>query len=320
MAETTNSRNGAPRPPERPDRPQSGSGVRDSMWTVAELLAWTRAKFEGVGIHSARLDAEVLLAHALGWTRVSLYARHDEIVAAPEKATFRAMVKRRLGREPVAYITGTRGFHALDLELQVDRRVLVPRPETEHLVDWLLEELRPAPAPAMHVLDVGTGSGAIALAIKRARDDVDVTASDVSSEAITVAHGNGERAGLAVTWAESDLLDGVAPPAGGWSAIAANLPYVPAADFEELPPEVRTFEPRLALDGGPDGLDVVRRLVAQCGGAGVLARGAGLYLEIGRGQADDTAAILRDARFEDVAVRKDYAGIGRVVRGFAPPR
>ena len=154
-----------------------GPKVRPRDWTVAELLSWTRDKFDSAGIESARLDAEHLLARALGCARVDLYVRHDMVVDAQERASFRDLVKRRLTREPVAYIEGTRGFHALDLELAVDRRVLVPRPETELLVDWVLEELPASPGVVTPqearrprtILDLGTGSGAIALSLKHAR-------------------------------------------------------------------------------------------------------------------------------------------------------
>jgi release factor glutamine methyltransferase len=283
---------------------------------VGELLEWTGRRFGEVGIESGRTDAEHLLAEALGCNRVSLYVRHAEIVRADAKDAFRELVRRRLRREPVAYLLGRRGFHALDLELRVDERVLVPRPETEHLVDWLLEELRPAPAPPMAVLDVGTGSGAIALAIARARRDVTVTATDLHDDALEVARANAKVHDLHVELVRADLLDGVATPEGGWTAIAANLPYVPTGDLDRLQPEVAVFEPRHALDGGSDGLDLIRRLVEQVTERGVLGPRGALYLEIGIGQADAVRAILDCAGLRDVALRADWAGIPRVARGF----
>ena len=286
------------------------------MWTIRELLEWTHRRFEAIGIESPRVDAEYLLAHALGCTRMSLYVRHHEVVEPEPKQRFREFVRRRLKREPVAYIEGRRGFHALDLELCVDSRVLIPRPETEHLVDWLLEELREPPAPLMSVLDVGTGSGAIALAIKRAREDVDVVASDLSPDAIEVARGNAERSGLEVRFVVADLLEGIEPPQGGWAAIAANLPYVRTDDWNALEPEVREFEPRSALDAGHGGLEVVERLVEQASQPGVMAPRAGLYLEVGFDQTEATATLLTDAGFRDVATRADYGGHPRIVRGF----
>jgi release factor glutamine methyltransferase len=284
------------------------------MWTVGELLDWTGRRFCAVGIESGRTDAEHLLAEALGCTRVSLYVRHAEVVPADAKGIFRELVRRRLRREPVAYLLRRRGFHALDLELAVDPRVLVPRPETEHLVDWLLEELRPPPAPRMAVVDVGTGSGAIALAVARARPDVDVTATELHDDALAVARTNAKTLGLDVEFRRADLLEGVEAPDAGWTAVAANLPYIPSADLGRLQPEVADHEPRHALDGGPDGLIVIRRLVDQIARTGAL-RGP-LYLEIGVGQADAVQRLLAGAGGSDVAARPDYAGIPRVVRAF----
>lgn len=288
------------------------------MWTVAELLAWTQARFSEVGITAPRVDAEYLLAQALECSRLSLYVRHNDVVDAEQKQAFREHVRRRLSREPVAYVLGVRGFHALDLELNVDARVLIPRPETEHLVDWVLEDLRPAPAPPADVLDVGTGSGAISLALKKARPELRVHAVDVSTDALAVARANAKAHDLDITFGESNLLANVPCPAGGWAMIAANLPYIPSRDLDGLEPEVTKHEPRLALDGGDDGLDFVRRLIEQAASGGTLAPGGGLYLEIGIGQAAQVEPLLRTAGFEQVASRKDYADIARVVRGVWP--
>ena len=284
------------------------------MWTVRELMQWTQDRFAKAGIEGARTDVEYLLSAAMGCDRMSLYVRHDEVVSPEAKATFRDWVKRRLAREPVAYLLGRRGFHALDLELEVDRRVLVPRPDTEHLVDWLLEELSPEAAEAAPVLDVGTGSGAVALAIAKARPTAQLTACDISEDALAVASKNAETAGLAVTFVRSDLMAGVETPEGGWRAIAANLPYIPSAELDALQPEVARWEPRLALDGGPDGLDLIRTLITQATTG--LAPGAGLYLELGYDQSQAVQALMRDAGFQRVAARKDYGQIERVVRGF----
>ncbi len=354
-------------------------------WTVGELLAWTRERFEREGIDSPRVDAEHLLAHALGLTRMQLYVEHGRLLEPEDRGEFRDFVRRRLAREPVAYIEGTRGFHALDLDLQVDRRVLIPRPDTEHLVDWVLETLTPTgqsassqaeldapeatreaprdrssdeeivyePEPdwraqvsddeaqdegqddaessssteppsvgeaphevgrAWRLLDVGTGSGAIALALKRARPAARVWASDLDEGALAVASSNAQRNELELEFVRADLLEGLRPPAGGFDAIAANLPYIPSADLEGLAPEVRNFEPRRALDGGADGLDLVRRLVAQAAAAGVLAPGGWIFLEIGIGQGAATREILAEAGYTEISGRKDYGGIERVIR------
>lgn len=372
----------------------------DEPWTVGRLLDWTRQRFEAVGIDSPRVDAEHLLAFALECTRMNLYMDHQKVVNPPERARFRDLVKRRLSREPVAYIEGTRGFHALDLELSVDRRVLIPRPETELLVDWVLEDLpahgaaprdhgtsepeptdvddelvvwnedgtdkdasggsmeepvfvpdpgygtqasldgpepstpdatpEPATAPPADsppgdaalppdrrsVLDVGTGSGAIALALKRARPTVRVCACDISEEALAVAQSNAARLQLDVPMRRSDLLADVRHPPGGWTAITANLPYICTPVWRGLAPEVSRFEPRLALDGGDDGLDVIRRLVDTALAA--LASGAGLYLEIGYDQGDAVVDLMQRAGYLDVVLRRDHSGHPRIVRGRAP--
>jgi release factor glutamine methyltransferase len=318
----------------------------DEPWTVRRLLGWTQERFESVGIESPRVDAEHLLSFALACSRMSLYLEHDKVVEGSERARFRELVKRRLAREPVAYIEGKRGFHALGLELHVDRRVLIPRPETELLVDWVLEDLAgprvqpawdepvadasspaeapvveaapveapPAPPPDVRtVLDVGTGSGAIALAIKHARPSLRVSACDVSEDALAVARANAQRLGLDVPMLRSDLLAAVPTPAGGWAVITANLPYVCGPVLATLAPEVQRFEPRLALDGGEDGLDVIRRLVAAAPAR--LAPGGALYLEIGYDQGESVPAVLAAHGFVDVVVRKDYAGHPRIVRG-----
>jgi len=307
----------APAPPASGDGPKDGSsGGSSTDWSIGELLRWTQARFGERGIVDARLDAEHLLAHALGCSRMTLYTEHDRPVDDEPRARFREFVRRRLGREPVAHIEGKRGFHALGLELEVDRRVLVPRPETEHLVDWLLEDLAAIEAP--RVVDVGTGSGAIALAVKHARADVDVVAVDVSDDALAVASANAVRLGALVRMLRSDLLDAVQTPTGGWSAIAANLPYIPSAVIETLDPEVRMFEPRLALDGGEDGLVLIRRLLDAVVDRAALAEGGAVYLEVGFDQARAVAA-MAEARGLVAAIRNDYAGIGRIVRARSRP-
>ncbi|MBL9099892.1 MAG: peptide chain release factor N(5)-glutamine methyltransferase [Myxococcales bacterium] len=290
--------------------------TREQPWTVSELLQWTHERFTRAGLDEPRVDAEHLLAQALGVARMQIYLRFDQVVPEPARAVLRDLIRRRLAREPVAYIAGRRGFHALGLDLAVDRRVLIPRPETEHLVDWLLEDLPFAPAP-VRVHDIGTGSGAIALAVKHARRDAHVSASDRSDDALAVARDNAARLALDISFSRADLLDGLALE-HPLDALAANLPYIPSADIRELQPEVRDFEPRLALDGGPDGLDLVRRLVAAAARPGVLAPGGRILLEIGAGQADLTRDILQGHGFVDVAARRDLGGIERVLAGTRP--
>ena len=203
------------------------------------------------------------------------------------------MRRRAIDREPVAYLVGSKGFR--HIELDVDRRVLVPRPETELLVEAGLE----LPDGA-RVVDVGTGSGAVALALKHERPDLDVTATDVSADALAVARANARRLGLDVAFAQADLFD------GDFDAVLSNPPYV--EEGAALAPELG-HEPRAALFAGGDGLDVVRRLVARSGERGV----ATLAVEVGSGQADAVAELARAAGFATVAKRRDLAGIERVV-------
>jgi release factor glutamine methyltransferase len=279
-----------------------------SSWTILDVLNWTAARFGERGIASPRLDAELLAAHALGLSRVQLYTQFDRPLDVTELAALRALVKRRQGGEPVAYIVGRKEFWSL--ELRVDGRVLIPRPDSETAVEEVLERA----APGARIADVGTGSGAIALALAKARGDLTVLASDISADALAVARDNAERLGLAVSFLEGPLL---APlrAAGALDLIVANLPYVPSGEIAGLAPEVG-FEPRLALDGGPDGLDLVRALVAEAREA--LTPGGALVLEIGIGQAAATAGLLADAGFEEVRTRRDLGGIERVVSGRRP--
>jgi release factor glutamine methyltransferase len=284
-----------------------------ASWTILEVLQWTTARFQERGLPSPRLDAELLAAQAFGLSRVQLYTQFDRPLLPPELAAFRELVKRRQGGEPVAYLTGHKEFWSLDLA--VDARVLIPRPDTETAVEQALAVLdaRTAEGPA-RVADIGTGSGAIALALAKARPTAEVFAVDVSPDALAVARANGERLGLAVTFLEGSLvgpLQGLPP----FDLIVANLPYVRTDDIAGLAVEVQG-EPRLALDGGPDGLLLVRRLVAEAPAA--LAPGGSLVLEIGAGQAADTAALLRAAGFEEVRTRADLGGIERVVAGRRP--
>jgi release factor glutamine methyltransferase len=279
-----------------------------TSWTIMEVLLWTTARFGERGVASPRLDAELLAAHALGLSRVQLYTQFDRPLEAAELAALRELVKRRQAGEPVAYITGRKEFWSLDLE--VDARVLVPRPDSEAAVEEALARV----GDGARVADVGTGSGAIALALAKARPDLTVFASDLSTDALAVAGANALRLGLAVTFVEGSLL---APLRAScpFDLVVANLPYVPTADIAGLPAEVRC-EPRLALDGGQDGLALVRELVAEA--TGVLAPGGALVLEIGAGQATACAELLGAAGFEDVRCRRDLGGVERVVSGRRP--
>jgi release factor glutamine methyltransferase len=231
----------------------------------------------------------------------------DRPLLADELAAIRALIKRRQAGESVAYLVGKKEFWGL--EFAVDARVLVPRPDTETLIEEARERLAGVEAP--RVADVGTGSGAIALTLAKLFPAAVVFAVDISPAALEVARGNAERLGLAVTFVEGDLGAPLAEQAP-FSLLVANLPYIPSGDLAALPAEVRV-EPSLALDGGPDGLALVRRLVAEA--PALLGPGGVLALEIGAGQAPATAEILRAAGFTDVQTRRDLGGIERVVSG-----
>jgi release factor glutamine methyltransferase len=267
------------------------------------------------GVEDPRLDAEVMLAEATGWERARPVSDPGAEVPAPAARRFGEMVRRRLRREPVAYILGRKGFRRI--ELVVDRRALVPRPETELLVEVALER-----GPAS-VLDVGTGSGAIALAIAEELPGCAVTATDTSAAALGLARENAERLGLAdrVRFLPGTLPEGPGD-AGGleFDLIVANLPYVAEPDWPSLPPEIREWEPREALLAGPDGLDAIRALLSR---VRVLSRypeqnansAAAVALEVGVGQAAAVAELVREAGFGSVETRPDLAGIERVVIG-----
>ncbi len=276
-------------------------------WTVLEVIRWTVARFTERALATPRLDAEILVAHALGLPRVQLYVQFDRPLVPDELAAIRALIKRRQAGESVAYLVGKKEFWGVDFT--VDARVLVPRPDTETLIEEARERLAGIEAP--RIGDVGTGSGAIALTLAKLYPGAAVFAGDVSPGALEVARGNAERLGLAVTFVEGDLGAPLAAHAP-FSLLCANLPYIPSGDMATLPPEVKS-EPALALDGGPDGLALVRRLVADA--PGLLAPGGALVLEIGDGQAVATAELLRAAGFADVRARRDLAGIDRVVSG-----
>jgi len=266
---------------------------------VREALDSAVVALSAAGVDTPRLDAEVLLAHVLGVDRTALVVDRDLRVEGPAVRAFQNAVRRRsVEREPVAYITGVKGFRHIDLH--VDGRVLIPRPETETLVEAALDLPRGA-----RVVDVGTGSGAVALALKDERGDLDVTGTDASPDALAVARANAARLGLDVRFREADLLDGV----GEVDAVLSNPPYV--EDGTPLQPEIERHEPPVALYAGADGLAVIRRLAAQAGASAARL----LALEVGMGQAHEVAAVLRDAGFATTDARRDLAGIERVVVG-----
>ena len=280
----------------------------DRTWTVLELLRWTTQHFEAKGIDTPRLDAELLLAFALGCDRLRLYLEFEKPVTPEERGAFRALVRRRGDeRVPVAYLTGTREFWSLALAVTPD--VLIPRPDTETLVAAVLAR-GPGPAAAFTALDLGTGSGAIALALASERPRAALTASDLSTAALAVARKNAEALGLAER-ARFVAGDGFAPVAGErFDVIASNPPYVAEASASGLAPELR-HEPALALFAPQDGLAVIVRLIDD---APRLVRPGGLVaLELGESQGDTVRERFRaHGAYDDVRIRLDLGGRARM--------
>ena len=274
-----------------------------SQVTVREALAGAVSEIAAAGCPTPRLDAELLLAHALGVERERLLCDASAIVVDGALPAFRRSVRRRAGeREAVAYITGQRAFR--NLTLGVDRRALIPRPETELLVEVAL-----ALPEHVRVLEVGTGSGAVALALKQERPDLRITATDISERALALARENAARLALDVRFLRADLLDGLDHE---FDAVLANLPYVAAGERRALAPEIVLHEPPEALFAGSDGLAAIGALLAQ------LAQRATtefVALEVGAGQAHAVVATTRAAGFCDARCERDLAGVERVVVG-----
>lgn len=283
------------------------SGSPDS-WTVARLLEWTTGHFSSKGIESARLEAEVLLSAALGVRRIDLYVRHDQMVDEAGRGRFREMVRKRQDGAPTAHIVGKKEFYSLDFA--VTGATLIPRPDTELLVDEAIKIAKGQ--PELLIADIGTGSGCVALAIASRLPKAKLVAIDISPEALTVARENAARLNLAgrVEFRLGDLL----APLGDMrpDLIVSNPPYIPSQDIASLEAGVRDHEPRLALDGGADGFRIIERLAL--GAQGALAPGGTLAFEIGAGQEGRARQLLERLGFVVEKVLKDGGGHPRVVR------
>jgi release factor glutamine methyltransferase len=272
--------------------------VVEATAPLRETLALAVEELETAGVDTPRLDAEAMLAAVLGTDRAALHADPRRMIELDAAERFDEMVRRRVRREPVAYIVGRAHFR--QLELIVDHRVLIPRPETEMLVE-LAED-------GQRVLDVGTGSGAIALAIAQERAGVTVTGIDSSPGAVEVARANAEALGLEAEFLIADLAVG-----GPYDLVVSNPPYVRDSDWPGLAPEITLYEPEEALVAGPDGLDVVRRLVPAA--AEVLRPGGLLAVEVGQGQSRAVEALFERSGLRLLETQRDLARIPRVVRG-----
>jgi len=279
--------------------------MNDMRSAIYTGVAW----LSEAGVDSPRLDAELLLAHTVGLTRTELVAHLLDPISQTDQLAYTTLLNRRRSREPLAYIVGRKSFY--DFELAVDHRVLIPRPETEHLVERALALGPRLPAyPALAIADVGTGSGALALALARHFPRARVLATDSQPAALAVARCNAQALAVddRVRLVAGDLLTAVRGP---FSLVVANLPYIPRDDVESLAPEIARYEPPVALDGGPDGLDVIRRLLPQL--PEKLADGGAALLEIGAGQAEPFAGMAhRLLPGWPVRFQMDYGGHRRV--------
>lgn len=288
--------------------------MNDKIWTIGRILKWTEQYFKDKGIESPRLDAEVLLAHVLEKQRIYLYVHFDEPLQPGELAAYREMIKKRVLRVPVAQILGEKEFMGLTFKVTAD--TLVPRPDTEILVQAAVDRLRAmAGEEPLRFADIGTGSGAICLSVLHYLSDTVADTVDISPAARAVAEENAASLGLAdrITFHTGDLLQ---PLSGiSFAAILSNPPYIPEADIAELAPEVRLKEPHTALSGGQDGLDFYRRLANEA--PAMLVPGGFTAFEVGIHQAGDVADLLKaNPLIDRTEILPDYAGIDRVVVGW----
>jgi len=285
------------------------STPEEEVWTIGRLLGWTTDFLKRHGCESPRLEAELLLAHALGWPRVKLYMNINEEVGSLGRSQFRDLVKKRAGGSPVAYLVGHKEFYSLDFEVSPD--VLIPRPDTETLVMTFLELAKEVQEPLC--VDVGTGSGCIAIACTKHHPTARFIAIDQSDQALAVAARNVQKHNFTdrIETRQGSLL-GPLEPGERPRFVVSNPPYIPTADIATLDKTVRDYEPASALDGGPDGLDLVRPLVEQA--IGVLESGGYLLIEVGQGQAEPLQAEFKaHPAWQAPTIRKDLAGIPRVV-------
>ncbi len=289
--------------------------MKDQQWTIIRVLKWTTEYFASRGIEQPRTDAEVLLAHVLGYKRLDLYLNFDQPLTKRELATYREAIKRRAKREPVQYITGEQEFWSLPIK--VTPAVLIPRPETECLVEKALEVARKLQicGKITHILEIGTGSGAISLALAKELQNVLVFATDISPEALALARQNAINLNLhsKITFFASNLYDSLGSGAREYfDIIVSNPPYISEEEYEKLPPEIRDFEPRKALFGGKDGVSVTREIILS--GGKYLKPGGTMLLEIGYSQGQTFKDFAKSiAWISHVKIHRDYSGLDRVL-------
>lgn len=289
------------------------------QWTILKLLTWTTEYLKSRQIEQPRSSAEILLAHTLGVSRMDLYLRYDQPLTSEELSQFKGLILRRSKKEPVAYITGKKGFWTLDLSVSID--VLIPRPETELIVETALSILSSREGRRFNVLDLGTGSGAIILALAAERPGHNYYAVDLCEKALAIATKNAQQAGLAgqITHLCGAWFEPVTHMRASFDLIVSNPPYIVRTEIDNLAEEVRYYEPRLALDGGPDGLDAFRHIIEQA--PKWLAPGGWLAMEIGHDQAGAVRSMMEACgKYSELSVTKDYNGFDRMVRARIKPQ
>ena len=296
------------------DEPETAVPVRaEDAQTAANVIRRATARLAEAGCATSGLDAELLLMEVLGWSREDLYRSPETTLDASEAERFEELVARRERGEPVAYLIGRREFWSLDFSVTPD--VLIPRPETEHLVEAVVDFLASRQGP-QRVLDLGTGSGAIAVCLAKECSRAEVWATDVLAAALEVARENARRHGVdhRIRWLQGDLFTPLRGSAGSFDALVSNPPYIPRVEMARLPRDVGEWEPALALDGGRDGMDFYRRIVRD--GTPRLREGGLLALEVGDDLAGRVSELLRaHGELRRVRVLRDYAGLPRVVAG-----
>jgi release factor glutamine methyltransferase len=286
------------------------AAANPEAWTVKRVLEWTTQHLQKHGSDAARLEAEILLAHARKCKRIELYTHYDDVLTDAVRGQMRELVQRRAKREPVAYLVGHREFFSLDFCVTPD--VLIPRPDTETLVLEAIAVAKPLPSP--RILDLCTGSGCVAVALAKQLPAATLTAVDISPAALAIAGQNAVRHGVAgrITFVEGNLFQPL-PADQRFDLIVSNPPYVSRAELAQLDDDVGKYEPRLALDGGEDGLDLIRPLVAEA--MRWLVPGGWLFVELSVERAPETcAAAEQSGQYQSVEIIKDLAGKPRVLR------
>jgi release factor glutamine methyltransferase len=283
----------------------------EEPWTILKLLHWTTDYFKRNKVAEPRASAEVLLAHLLSQDRLFLYLNYDRPMEAEELVAFRTLVKRRLSGEPNQYITGVQEFWSLPFRVSPD--VLIPRPETEVLLETVLEFLGSS-HHEVRVLDLGTGSGAIAVSLARELGVITIVATDSSMAAVKLAHENAllNQIDNKIHFVCADMISAFSSTSAKFTVVATNPPYLSHPELSKLSPEIRDYEPRYALDGGPDGLAAIRRIIKEA--PTLLSQAGALIMEIGADQAESVSTLVENSqRYESYRIIRDYSGLDRVL-------